>query len=1052
MTHPIDSVSPQDRTEDRFAEHLAPDTPAVKLCPPNAPWPDLSIGAIVHIPGYTIVEEIGRGGMAVVYSAIQDNLGRHVALKTLNQLTAGDANFITRFQREVEVLARLDHPNIVQIFEANTYQGIPYLTMELVRGGTLDLLLARGLPSVSRAVELVETIARAVHAAHQAGILHRDLKPGNILMTPDQQPKIADFGLARYLDRHRLTLPGEMIGTVGHTAPELLEGSDAESPAADVYALGVILFELLTGDIPFATTSPDFAPSVLVQVMTLEAPRVRTVRPDLPTDLDTICAKCLQRNPNDRYASAVDLADDLRRFREGRPIQARPIGPLGIFWRWCGRYPMIALLSLMLLLSLVGGLAGMTVLWMRADTAFHQATQRAGEATTARQDASQALLVAERELYFSDMIRLQHAWDRHRHGLMEPLLDRHRSEVSTRNDLRGFEWDFWNRQLWTAQWCSPEQSAFRLLVQSPGGAWLATVDEHGSITVWEVSSGTQRWTYASSPTRILAIAFRDETGTLVSVQAGRAVVIHAAEDGQPIQKIQLPDTSFPGYGGGHALDSRGRIFATCSSDGRVGAWEIETGRELLRQAIPSTATWPVVLSPDGTRLALCDRRAEAWIWDLSTGERIATLSAPAHSLSCLAFTSDNQLLATGGSDRQVRVWDIESGRQLGKLRTDSLITSLAFNEDASRVAVGEANGMVRVWHWVNDRIIQREQGHTSQVARSLFLDESRGALITAGGDGILHRWPQDEDAFPRRFAGSRGEALSVAVNREGTMIASAGSSGLIRLRFSNSGEVVATFGREGHHPRVVEFSPSGELLASFERDGGLILWDLRGRVISELPDRVCGHAVAFSPDGNRLAVQLADHGKPVVIWDIPTGQTIGHYEVERGFVRALSFSPNGHRLAIGVDHYTLAGQTQGTSIIWDIDSGEAHLLAQPEGELVSALAFSPDGRWLASGGLVMSDPSAQTHLHIWDSRTGEHHQAIPLQHQRVIDLHFDHQGRRLGVGAADGSWSLYETTGWQDLLEVSVNGLFGACTWAWDGCGTLAAGTMEGEVHLWVVR
>jgi hypothetical protein len=288
------------------------------------------------IPGYEILGVLGRGGMGVVYRARQVALDRLVALKMIAAGAAPGAEELARFRTEARAVASLEHPNVVRVYEVGEHQGLPFLALELVEGGSLDRKLA-GKPQPPRqAAELMAVLAAAVDVVHRRGIVHRDLKPANVLLTADGSPKVSDFGLAKR--RHAgpgQTRSGAFLGTPAYVAPEQAAGKVREvGPAADVYALGAILYELLTGRPPF---QGDSSLDVLWQVVNLEPAPARSLRPGVPRDLDTICLKCLDKRPERRYSTAAELADDLGRFLRGEPTRARPAGPLERLARWAWR-------------------------------------------------------------------------------------------------------------------------------------------------------------------------------------------------------------------------------------------------------------------------------------------------------------------------------------------------------------------------------------------------------------------------------------------------------------------------------------------------------------------------------------------------------------------------------------------------------------------------------------------------------------------------------------------------------------------------------------------
>jgi formylglycine-generating enzyme required for sulfatase activity len=318
----------------------------------NVPPPPPEELPLPQVPGYEVESVLGRGGMGVVYRARHLRLGRLVALKMTLAGTCAGPDERARFRREAEAVAALRHPNLVQVYDAGDWAGRPYFTMELIEGGSLAQRLAGTPQPVRQAAALLTTLAEAVQVAHQGGIVHRDLKPANILLTVDGIPKVADFGLARRLEGgDGLTLSGVPLGTPSYMAPEQALGqSRAVGPAVDVYALGAILYELLTGRPPFRAETP--AETVL-QVMEQEPVPPARLNAKVPRDLETVCLKCLQKEPARRYGSAGELASDLRRYQAGEPIRARPVGAMERTWKWAKRRPALAMLLGVVLLALV---------------------------------------------------------------------------------------------------------------------------------------------------------------------------------------------------------------------------------------------------------------------------------------------------------------------------------------------------------------------------------------------------------------------------------------------------------------------------------------------------------------------------------------------------------------------------------------------------------------------------------------------------------------------------------------------------------------------------
>jgi tetratricopeptide (TPR) repeat protein len=338
---------------------------------PPRPWP--------AVAGYEVLDEVGRGGMGVVYKARHVGLKRIVALKMILAGDHAERDRLARFRAEAETVARLRHPNIVQIHDVGESGGLPYFSLEYCAGGSLDKRLGGTPWDVRPAARLVATLAGAVAAAHEAGVVHRDLKPGNVLLTEDNTPKVTDFGLAKRLDEQAHTRTGVVLGTPSYMAPEQAGGAKEVGPAADVYSLGAILYELLTGRPPFKGAT---AHETLQQVPTQNPVAVRQLQPRVPRDLETICLKCLEKSPRQRYATARALADDLGRFLGAQPILARPVPRWERAVRWARRRPAAAAL---VIVSTVAALVLLIVgLWsyeaLRQAAARERSKQQLAEA------------------------------------------------------------------------------------------------------------------------------------------------------------------------------------------------------------------------------------------------------------------------------------------------------------------------------------------------------------------------------------------------------------------------------------------------------------------------------------------------------------------------------------------------------------------------------------------------------------------------------------------------------------------------------------------------
>ncbi len=469
--------------------------------------------ALPSIPGYTIRGELGRGGMGVVYRAEQVRLKRPVALKMiLGGVIAGSVQR-ERFRAEGEAVARLQHPNVVQIYEVGEHDGLPFFSLEYCAGGSLDRRLDGTPQPPGEAARLVEVLARAMQAAHERNLVHRDLKPANVLFLADGTPKITDFGLVKKLDETAvLTQSGAVMGTPSYMAPEQALGNIREQgPASDIYALGAILYELLAGRPPFKAASPM---ETLLQVAADEPVPPSRLQPKVPADLETICLKCLEKAQARRYATALALAEDLRRFQAGEAIQARPAGRLERGWKWARRRPAQAALAavsgLALVVMLIGGLSFNVQLRQERNAALAEKDhaerewQRAerNEAETNRQkakveeqrkraeereaDAKRELDLSRRSLLTAQVARAAGVWSHDPLQALRLLQD----ETTCPKELRDFAWGYYHLQCkrWLAKILDSGQGGILRVSVTRDGKLAASAGADGSVKLWDMET------------------------------------------------------------------------------------------------------------------------------------------------------------------------------------------------------------------------------------------------------------------------------------------------------------------------------------------------------------------------------------------------------------------------------------------------------------------------------------------------------------------------------------------------------------------------------------
>jgi WD40 repeat protein len=909
-------------------------------------------GTAPDISGYDILGELGRGGMGVVYLARQARLNRPCALKMILAGAHATPEAAARFLAEAEAIARLQHPQIVQIHHIGEADGLPFFELEYVPGGSLDRKLDGTPWPPRRAAHLAEQLARGIAAAHALGIVHRDLKPANVLLAGDETPKITDFGLAKAVGSDSgLTGSQAILGSPSYMAPEQAGGqARTAGPAADVYAVGAILYELLTGRPPFRGAT---VLETLEQVKTVEPVPPSRLVPRLARDIETICLKCLQKDPARRYESASALAEDLRRFRAGEPIVARPVGPAERAWRWCRRNPVVAGLTAAVLLIFAAGFAGVTWNYWRAETA-----RRELEGTL----YFQRIALAHRELSADNL------------GRVLELLD------LCPEGLRKWEWYHLKRLCRVDPLVLRDKGEVNTVAFSPDGERLASAGEHGTVTIRNSRTGEVLQTLDGHGDFVYSVAFHPDGRHLASAGADRKVIVWDLPTGQEVftgsGSVGVPY----GMAYGVAFSPDGRCLAT-GFEGAVNVWDWRN-RQLLRE-LPGHGNLgiSIAFSPDGRRLASGSWTGDIMIWDAETGERLRTLSEHRQPVSSLAFSPDGRRLVSACFDRRLIVWDAMIGRRLDTLRGhDGLVLGVVFSPDGSRLAsVGEDKRM-RVWEAAKGREVLDLRGHTGMSQCVAFSPDGM-RIASAGRDATIRLW----DATPLQgnegqealtFREHAGEVWSLAFSPDGRTMASAGLAppGLldapVKVWDVRTGRVSVEF--TGHSSVVfcMAWHPDGQRIASsgwnVDRELFVIkVWDVRsGREAFALPAAKPAAAVPFSPDGRYLVAGWED--RTVRVWDARTGHEVGVLGAHDWEIRGLAFSPDGRRLA--------SASADGTVKLWDAtrlgekQAARGALRAQV-GQVALKLAFSPDGRRLVAGG-------AENTVKIWDVSTGRELQTL----------------------------------------------------------------------------
>jgi WD40 repeat protein/tRNA A-37 threonylcarbamoyl transferase component Bud32 len=939
--------------------------------------PVASRGEYPSIPGYEVIEELGRGGMGIVYKARHEKLARIVALKLISR-EAGEEQR-RRFQIEAEAVARLQHPGVVQVFEIGEHLGRQFLSLEYCQDGSLEKKLVAGPLPPDESARTVEQIARAIHASHQHQIIHRDLKPSNILLqatTTGILYKVTDFGLARQLDSgHGHSRTGDIMGTPSYMSPEQALGRVREiGPQADVYSLGAILYECLTGRPPFLGSS---LLDTLDLVRRQSPVPVRQIQPKVPRDLETICLKCLEKEPARRFRTALELAEELCRFLDHEPIKSRPLGPIGRLARWCRRRPGLALLAASLLLALATAVATSIAFGVTQRLAYdnelahsQQLLAKQQEILTANESLNRlsAGLALERGQTLCGQGRVAH-------GLLviagalelAPEADSHlQRRIRT------------NLALWSAERFRP-QNATKLnptphRPQQMGRAIL-TVDSisenRSTFRLWDLTSGKALAPQVVQPQWTAGFLGTDATSALFVQQMGGGQlwdIMTGERLGVPLklpnEMVMDPDgrgASMTSHGGvQRAIISHDRQRVITVSSSKVLLWNPLSGQEMARLLPDNRGLQAISFSADSQWIAIAGQESQVLLWDATTGRVVGSPLKHEGQVVQLSFSPDSRTLISVESSGRLRFWDVNSAQVRGETVTlDGRVTALTFSPDSRLVLAASSDHSAVLIDSATGRLTTSPWHHSSEVDRIAFSDDSR-FCVTWCRDGVGQVWEVP-----------RGRLIN---------------------------------GHVGHPDflTALAFGPDGSTLHTLNQNGVLRTWQRPIPIRSQTLDGFGVESASFSPDGRLIHGRSGDLNP---VWDATSGTLLSLPDLHWGSVLSSQFSSDGR--------YLLTGLRNGSVRLWDLNTLQAKGPTIHHGSAVTLVAFSPDDRLAVTAG-------DNQIVQVWDLKTGSPH-GPPIPKQKIVSwVQLSQDSSTMLIVPRDGLTTFWEVA---SARQIKIHGL-----------------------------
>jgi eukaryotic-like serine/threonine-protein kinase len=989
---------------------------------------------------YELLEEIASGGMGVVYRARQVSLNRIVALKMILTGQFARQTEIKRFRAEAEAAAQLNHPNIVPIHEVGELKGQHFFSMRFMEGGTLTARIRdpKFRLSDEAPVRLLVKVCRAVHYAHQRGILHRDLKPGNILLSAEGEPYVSDFGLAKFLQAasHSTTATGAVLGSPSYMAPEQASGQPGQiSTVSDVYSLGAILYEILTGQPPFRADTPL---ATLQQVVEQEPKRPSTINLRADRDLETICLMCLEKEPTRRYGSAELLADDLERWLRHEPIRARQISPAERFREWVRRRPATAGLLLLCSLAVMAFVVGQTIMSIRLSSANTEVNATNRRLQTSLHElqwrrADEAARTGERDeaiAWFAHFVR-QNPNDTAATGRLLSLLSDCNFPLMQFPPLL-------------------HESQITSIDFGQSGKYLATVTAGKMARLWDLQTGQAEIALPHPAPLSHGVLCSENDERLLTITTEPKARLWNLSRRETLQEIHLGPVDERLVGRQIVLTRDRRLLALNVESNAIGVLDVSSGTWVLPPRGLPEEVRIFALSQDGRKLATGSRTAIT-LWDVASR---TPLFAPitVNGLQAIRFSEDCARLAYL-AEKKVSVIETTTGT----CETGFTIRSLdmLYFGDTNELAVLDGNGapvlldfstgkergsVFGQWElpWQRSSALEKLLFQTKGADRLLPLDPATGRprgealyhdgwidnsklhpngrlVATAAQDRTARVWSVQMQR-PEPITLRAGDAVWEAQwnPTADKIISAAAQDGVMHLQLWDGRTGQPLTSPRPQSASLAAWSPDGTRVATAANEGGVRIWNGTNLEPVSGSLRHSGGLLAmlFSPDGRILATAADD--RTVRLWNGETGAALGAPLAHSHWPLRIAFSRDSQRIASACQ--------DGTIRVWSVPEGKLVLGPLQHEASCWVAAFSPDRRSLVSA-------SSDGTVRLWDATTGKP-LLPPFRHESsVFWAVFSPDGRSLATST---------DSGWVRVWDVAT--------------GAFIAGPMRHPGRIWTVK